>query len=252
MSDREESDVSTPLPRLNRKKQAARVRLVEGILARLSDPLTVETVLAGAGQVHDALNAGTLGAVTDTLLLHCGPFGPPQRALLALQLASRVDELMRGPIAPFTKPTHDQWVPLEVTKVAYSDSRDHRVNAILSMRALSCQPAGYTLSRDFSPGYLRFLAYQIGFSRKLEYDEDIRHFIGLQFWLHLQRGAEDEPRLQFNAWQVSPWMLKHNRTIIKLRTRFVVDDSPECPHEHQHECWDCQECVSSCPASIKR
>jgi len=252
---REESDVPrVPLPRLSYPKLVKLTGDVHSALKLLPNPVTCESIVRHADTIHDAVDAGTKAAIVDSLLPYCGEIDDEKRMLIARQLAGRRDELRTGPIMQFYRPTHDQWVPLEVTSVTHAKWRDDKPGADLRMLGLAFQPAGHLLSKLFPSAFFRFLAYKIGFSRRIQYDDDVRHIVGLRFWLQLKKATDDSPQLEFDQWDMSPWMMRHNKQIIALRTRFEYerDDTPECPAGHTDYCWGCKEPLKTCPASMIR
>jgi hypothetical protein len=249
-------DVQTPLPSLRiRDLEAGRQRLLSFLESYdNNEPLTRERVIAMAPMVTELmlLPEGVVSNVVDSMLPYCGDFGAYDKRTLAYQLSGRAQSLKLHPLQPFYRPTHDQWVPLEVLATVPATWNGTKPGTDVKFLALAGQPAGHQLVRVFPTSYFRFLAYKVGFNRKYQYNDDPRWLIGFRFWLHLKRATDDNPRLEFDDWQMSPWMLKHNRAIIKLRCRFEVEDADDCPHGRTDECVDCPLGVKECHASTHR
>jgi hypothetical protein len=242
-----------PLPRLGYPKLVALTGQLQSVITRYSSAeLTSDMVFRMSELLHELVGVGRKSTIVDSLLPYCGPFDAGKAKLVAMQLAGRKDELRRGPLTPYQIPTYDQWVPVEITHVAYGVWRDDKPGADIKMLALAFQPAGHQLFRKFPSSILRFLAYRVGFSRRTRYDDEVLHFTGFRLWVHVKCAVEGSPRLEIDAWEVSPWMMKHNKAIITLRTRFDVEDGPACPVDATDPCWGCKEPLSVCPASMIR
>ncbi len=184
--------------------------------------------------------------------------------LLAMQVSARRDELSRSPLVAFDRPTLAEWIAMEIKRVEEAEwvTKDGaKAGVELTMLVLSGRPAGHLLRRKFPATWLAGFAYQLGFSRKFQYDYDPRHFLGLRFWGFLQP-QEDSQDLVFVDYAMGPKpkdetkkptgeLVKHNRQIIKLRTRFD-HEAAECPFTRDHPCFDCEVKASQCIASPNR
>jgi hypothetical protein len=170
--------------------------------------------------------------------------------VLARQLAARAKTLTRGPLLAYERPVKPEWVYLEVTGLKAALWRGEKSGVDLQLDALSGHPAGNLLHLKVPISWLSFLAYRIGFSRRVRYDDEPRLFVGLRFLGYLKpRLDSTEP--DFEDWFIDKQCKKHNVQIIKLRTRFSYEKA-ECPFDFSHDCWSCTKDVASCPASYLR
>jgi hypothetical protein len=170
---------------------------------------------------------------------------------LATQLAARSSELLEGPLAKFgLLAVSNEWIPMEVLSVEPAIWRDDAPGALLRLECLYGRPAGHVFPRKFPEGWLRYLAYQIGYSRRVEYPDDSRLFVGLRFWGHMI-AAQTEDKMDFSDWATDAQTIKHNKQIIKLRHRFDRDDV-DCPYELDCECVDCPKTQRACIAAFRR
>ena len=113
--------------------------------------------------------------------------------------------------------------------------------------AMTGQPAGHVLRRKVPNTWLNWFAYQVGYSRAMQYDQVPQHFVGLRFWGFLKPKPESG-EVEFTDWQLNPAFKKHNKAIIKLRTRFE-HNKVDCPKGFTHQCLECPQRRSECPAS---
>ena len=231
------------LEQVNRARQA-----LEYLIGR---ELTVHLSQLIGNHISDLLGTH-VGHTTDTLLQYLGTLTREQVELLAWQFGGRKEELRRGPLQRYWRPTVDHWVPFECRGIRPTVWRQDEPGIELELFGLGFQPAGVTLKRIVSEAWTRFFAYQVGFNRRTQYDDQPKHLIGLWFWLHLKTAQEGDAQVEFDAWQMSPWMLKHNREIIKLRTRFDVDNGPECSYDLEIPCLECVRTSRECVAAVRR
>ncbi len=167
--------------------------------------------------------------------------------VLAWQVASLGDRLDDGLLPAYARPTRPEWVACEINTVHNTVWRDGRRGVTLDLFALAGHPAGNVLQRKVPAAWLSWFAYQVGFTRAIQYDDDPRHFVGLRFWGFLQPKPESND-IDFTSWELSAAFKKHNKRIIKLRTRFDYEKA-ECPLDLDHACWDCPHRRTTCPAS---
>ncbi len=240
-----------PLPTINVDKLARTAQdLRELFEVRIGQVVTHEMGLRWARDVSVLLDlpSKSVNNLVETFRQYVDTkVDRPFVSLLADQLAARERELTTGPLIGFVQPTKREWVPVEVLNVTSDVWRDDKPASLFVMRALGGHPAGHILTRKFPNTWLNFLAYRVGFSRRIQYDFESRHFIGLRFWGFVvpQEGSTE---IVFEDLNISPSFKKANQRIIKLRTRFDYE-AAECPNDFQHTCFECTIEKSQCPAA---
>jgi hypothetical protein len=239
-----------PLPRVSLDKIDAGARpIARAILLSAGECVTYAHVDRWAPVIAIALDRRVTESLTDTLSQFVGrPIFAELANQLAYQLVSRSDELDRGPLLPYQTTVRTEWVGLEVQNVAETVWREDRRGVMLKLFALTGHPAGYKLERKVPAKFLDFFAYQLGFSRRVTYDGDPRHFIGLRFFAYVTPTPEGD--MSFNTFEMTAKVKKLNSAVIKLRTRFEFEKA-DCMHDYEHECWDCAVGRTECRASIR-
>ncbi len=250
-----EPEALPPIPRIAIDKIRVLAHDLEQMfMFRLDETVTDALAVYWADQLALTLDyCGDLKRYRDTMLQYTG-----SKVTLAfckrvsLQLAARQDELRKGPIIYFQRPTKAEWVPLEIqslqTCMWHSKAGD-RAGIEFVMLALGGHPAGHLLRRKFPLAWLGFMARKVGFGRRVQWDDEPQHFLGLRFFGFL-KPREDSTDLEFSDWEVPPKLRKYNYQIIKLRTRFDYELA-ECPRNLQHYCWQCPHKRSQCMASTQ-
>jgi len=200
------------------------------------------------------LNSEETPDIYGTLVQYEGMMLTPEWIdLVSRQLVARKEELGGGPLRLFERPIRDEWVPLEVYSIKPCVWRDNDPGQMLQFYCLAGHPAGHHLQKKLPERFLSYMAYKIGFSRRIQFDHDPLQMIGLRFWGYLLADTEESSDLSFENWDVSNDVLKHNRTIIKLRNRFELDTEDDtCPFALDHYCSECPRSVNECPAAIHR
>lgn len=195
------------------------------------------------------LKQARLAAVYSSILAHVGEgWDGRSPQFLAYQLSGRYQELERGAIAPFTEPSLDGWVGVVVEGMEPAEWRDGRAASIMHLRCFYGHIAGVTLQRKVPDSYLRGMAYSLGFSRKLVYQDQPEDYTGLMMWAYI---TVDEEGYAIKAYEMNSRMYKENREIVKMRLRQLVDmpDDP-CPIAHPFSCRDCDNL--DCAANYRR
>lgn len=167
---------------------------------------------------------------------------------LAWQLVGRQEELERRPLPIVDAPTANGWVAVKIDSITDIAWADDKAGYKLSLSALSGSPAGFKLSRSVPARWLTFIAYKIGYSRRMEYQDEPQHLIGLLLWAYVVSKPDG---LDMVSWNMDKHMSKHNKEILKLRNRFFLDNGPECPFELDTDCIDCTRLTHECQASIR-
>ena len=170
--------------------------------------------------------------------------------LLSAQLAARYEGLQEGPLGKFmVANVVEEWVPLEILSLMPTIWRETKPGIQLQLECLAGTPAGSVFDRKLPLAWLSYLAYRIGFSRRMIYDDtQPQLFAGLRFF-GLMVKLEDRQELDFTDFAVSSAMKKYNQGILKLRLRFELDGDIECPFMLEHECRDCSKTADECPAA---
>lgn len=251
-SEAELDEALLPIPKVNVDRNLATARTIETAIAvRVGEVITETMALRWATLLMGLLQCPDVDVLTQTLFQYVGRTVDRRFArLLSLQLVGRERELALGPLVAYDRPVRAEWIALEIRKVTpciWQDKRGARDGADLSMLVLSGHPAGHILLRKFPESWLNGFAYEVAFNRRLNYDGDIRHFIGMRFLGYLQ--PQEGQELVFVEWWVPEKLRKYNREIAKLRSRFDTDDV-ECPREFEHPCFDCPVKRADCQGSI--
>ena len=200
--------------------------------------------------------------IQSTLLQYVGKsLTPAWCQLLARQLSARKDELKVRPLLPFDRPTHTEWVPIEIIKLTDTVWNETKSGQLLTFFCLAGSPAGYTLKRKFPTRWLAWLAYQIGFTRRMMYQDDPQIFVGMRVWALIGPSEDPQQTMDITDWDVSPAMKKHNKTVAYRRLRFDLKPSltregepgyGACPYDLDDYCHACPKTASECAASYKR
>ncbi len=183
---------------------------------------------------------------------------------LSFLFSSREGELHRGPIVVVESFVTPEWIAVEirgVEEVGFQTKHGVKPGVEFTMLIMTGHLAGQVVQRRFPTSWLAYLAYQVAFSRRLRYDYNPKHFLGLRFWGYVDPNVGQEWRFTDVAIGPSPKdpesktkpggeLLKHNRQIVKLRTRFDFNKA-ECPYEYPHECFDCTVEKCNCIASTR-
>lgn len=179
---------------------------------------------------------------------------------LSRQIAARLDELRTNRLLIYERPVRDEWVPVEILEVTPTKVGDKRGMAV-RMYCLAGHPAGYQLTKTFPENWLAYLAYQIGFSTRIQYNYDCNELVGLRMWASLKIPPRLEDEIIFDEWGITSRLMNHNKSILKLRNRFdilpnQIPDGKEleysCPLDKDSYCSDCTVGVNTCIASPNR
>jgi len=187
------------------------------------------------------------------------------------QLLGRTNELESGPLLPFVKPIQLEWVPFEIVSLSKATWNENKPGQLMTVYCLAGSPAGHRLPKKLPEAWLRFIAYKIGYTRKINYpDDEPWQLIGLRFWGLVIPVTEERSTLDFSDWAIDAQMKKSNAGIIAKRNRHLLDD-PEgptaqecdedpdlkvpkhaCPLRLDHYCSACPHTLAACEASIHR
>lgn len=133
---------------------------------------------------------------------------------MSLQLTVNRGVLLDGqPLHRFDGVSEPEWVPFIVCAMTPC-SFGAKPGLRLLLRVIAGQYAGYSTERSVPVGFLTKLAYDVGFSRRLQYEQPA-DLIGLMFAGLAVPTTESE--LQFEDYKVSAAMKKANRDLIKQR-----------------------------------
>ena len=218
---------------------------------RIDCPITPEMAIHVGGLLAELLGFQDNHTCTQTMLQYVGqPLTRQLAETLAAQIGGRESDLANGPLIAYDRPVRDEWVAMEVRTTREALWRERFAGVEFGLRCFTGHPAGHLIRRKFPEGFLSYLAYQVGWSRRLQFDGDARHFIGLRLWGFL-RPVPDSDEVQFDQWGLTPSFRKHNLQLIRLRTRYDVEDpKAECPNGLTNHCFDCAVTRTECQASL--
>lgn len=184
-----------------------------------------------------------------------------QADILARQLAARKRELEDGVLQLFEELVREEWVAMEVYRVEKCAWRETQAGVLLSLYCLNGHPAGHILQKKFPEPWMAWLAYQVGYSRRLPYDYEVKCFTGLRFWGYLVASKWNPRELDFRDWSVDTKTKKYNQQILRRRLRLDLDlesvredtlGQYSCPFDKYIYCSDCRCTVHECSASYIR
>lgn len=252
------------LPKLNLDKLDARcyevlsaLQLAQGapLTAKLIQDFISPISYACRGDIHQE-------NLRQTLMQYLGkPLTPTWCQLLSRQVGARYEEMLARPLMPFDRPTRIEWVPIEIVKLTETTWNETKSGQQLTFFCLAGSPAGYTLKRKFPTRWLAWLAYQIGFSRRVMYQDDPQIFIGMRVWANIAPATDPQQTMDIVGWDVSPAMKKHNRVVAYRRLRFDLPPSVKrdgepgpgaCPFDLDSYCTACMKTAKECVASYRR
>jgi hypothetical protein len=175
---------------------------------------------------------------------------------ISRQLAVRRSELGSSVIQACPAPVYNEWIPVEIYRMDKCSWMDGKPGVSISMYCLGSSVAGNMLVKRVPESWVSFLAYNIGFNRRLQYDYNPKQLIGLRIWSYVIPNPEKPDLMDFADWGIDPQMRKHNRAIILKRNRFEIEDDGSgncsCPFDYEHYCHDCSKTSCDCIASIIR
>jgi len=174
--------------------------------------------------------------------------------LLSRQIAARLLELEARVVPAFQYVVVPEWTPLEIIAVKEAVWRDTEKGQQFSFLCLSGTAAGHILVKKFPDKFLSYLAYQIGFNKRMNYNYEPKVFLGLRISGLLIPSQRESGQTDISEWQISKNMKKRNVGILKLRTRYdkLHKEGPECPNGFDNACEDCMKNSNDCPASYIR
>lgn len=179
--------------------------------------------------------------------------------VLARQLAARLNELRVSVIQLYDQPSRAEWLPLEIYTMRRVPWKADQAGQELQLYCLAGHPAGHLLPRKVPERWLSWLAYQIGFTRRLQYNEPT-DLVGFRFWSY-GVPAGDPPEFDLQSWATDSKMRQWNQSIIRLRRRLDIEaeripDGKEgeytCPFGYDTYCHECQKNALDCRASFHR
>jgi hypothetical protein len=241
-----------PIPRLNVDKIVGRARALADYFSHLQGRQVSPVLAASTGAVI-ARHCGYPDAhnCVQTMMQYVGETVTPELiTMLSTQFAGREPDLASMPLVGYSRPERPEWIAMEVQTCQACTWRSSDPGVQFRLYCFNGHPAGHTVVRKFPEAFLHYFAYQVGWSRRTEFDGDARHFVGLRFWGYLVP-VPDSDEVRFDDWGLTPAFKKHNRQLIALRTRYDVDEpKAECPRDYDHHCFECPVRKAECPATL--
>ena len=178
---------------------------------------------------------------------------------LVRKLVVNSDSLRAGPILIHTGFHRAQWVPYEIVNLSSAVWKTGSPAKILQLYALAGSCAGEVFDKKVPESWLSYFAYQIGFTRRVQYPDEPILFIRLRFWAYMKPNAEDATKLDFAKFECDRQLKEWNSVIIRRRLRLDLNMDEytkdgdlkkwACPRGYDHYCDRCPESVSFCAAS---
>lgn len=140
---------------------------------------------------------------------------------LSMQLAWNREELDRGrPLLGFTAVPERVWLPF-VIKAVDSVERFGRNFAQLHLLCIGGFAAGYVVRKALPWGFLKKLAYDVGFTRRRPYDEPWQ-LLQLRFAGLIEPSDSDD--LEFTHYKVNTAMKASNKALIQERVPSTTEE----------------------------
>lgn len=172
--------------------------------------------------------------------------------LIARQLAARFNDVCIMPLPAFQE-IAPGWAAFEVVDAKAMPWRETDYGHTYTLYTLTGRMAGMTFDKKFPDGWLRGLAYKLGYSRRNVYSDNGRDMIGFRFWARVAVSERDPKIPEIVDIVADAQVLKHNKAIVKKRVRLEKDleDDP-CPNAFEHPCSECTVTAAECGASYRR
>jgi hypothetical protein len=183
--------------------------------------------------------------------------------VIATQLAAREHEWAHYAIMPFEAVLTPEWVLVSIDDVKPCELGNHKQGTELHLKVLYGKPAGHMLIKRVPTSWLSFVAYRIGYSRRITYNLDPRYFTGLMIWMHVMPDPRNAKGFDISSWAVTNKVKVNNRSVIVRRHRFDYPDALfkrdgsinpdyDCHLELDCSCEDCIVPAQRCNASLIR
>lgn len=228
-----------------------------GLFPREARELTVvdvqQVVRALASHNKRLLQDLPAKTVTATLLQYVGKVTTPRTVnIIARQMAARLDTLFHSPLQSFQMIVTG-WAAFEIIEATAVPWRETDYGHKYTLYALTGGMAGTTFDKKFPDSWLRGLAYKLGYSRRSVYADDGRDLTGFRLWANVALSERDPRVPDITDVLADPQTLKHNKAIVKRRTRLDKDlDEDVCPFLLDHPCNECSKSTSECLAAYSR
>lgn len=207
-----------PRWRLDRDEHEA-LRLYRKVLLRwMGERLTTEISAVLMDDLSDAMElrkSEQLAALADTLLQYHGLIlDMPTLRRMAMQCTCNRKMLEDGqPLRRFTGVLQPEWVPFQIVDLQPCQF-GAKPGMQLDLLVIGGAYAGFPAEKKCPTRFLARMAYDIGFSKRLLYDEP-SDLLGLKFAGYIL--PTQEPELHFEYYAITSPMARENRQTIKQR-----------------------------------
>jgi hypothetical protein len=183
--------------------------------------------------------------------------------IIASQLAAREHEWEFYTIMPFESVLTPEWVLVSIDDVKPCVLGSNKQGTELHLKAMYGKPAGHMLIKRVPTSWLSFLAYRMGYSRRITYNLDPRYFTGLMIWMYVIPDPNNPKGFDISSWAVTNKVKVNNRSVIVRRHRFdypdaifkrdgTVNEDYDCHLGLDCSCEDCTVPAQQCNASLIR
>ena len=161
-------------------------------------------------------------AVIDTFVAYQGKVLTKELAvLLSLQLVWNSDALERGrALTKFTAVPQRTWLPFIIKNIS-SIERFGQQLAQLHLTCIGGFAAGYQVQKSVPWNFLRYFAYQVGYTRRRPYDEPAQ-LLQLRFAGLIEPSDSDE--LDFTHYKLNAGMKRSNKLLVHERSASTEEE----------------------------
>ena len=235
-----DSSEKPQLPRWDFKRRTAFAKKLNAVVFRRWLGCKIDSDIANVMAddlivVLDCEDSSSRLAIVSTIVQHeRGECDLELCRLLSLQLAWNIDLVVKGkPLIRFYGVGDETWMPFEVTQVVEFEHRGRDMVA-LHLLCIGGRAAGYSVVKRVPWRFLRYFAYQVGFNRKVQYEDNPQTIVGIRFAGLVKPSQADD--LDFTEYTTNGSMMKRNKQIIQERSNYEnerVDYSGNTGDTHQ-------------------
>lgn len=170
----------------------------------------------------------------------------------AWRLAGNMPRLKNSvPIDAWTRQAEAETVPVQIIEVRRQRNRWNKQGYELRKRIMAGTPAGELVMRWVSHDYACYLAFQIGFSRKINKGvvrlyTDAHELTSMRLFVRLDPVFSKDGQLTWRQWGISTPLKRWNQEVMLARQKVT----PPCPIAARHPCKVCylgtDACIAGC------
>lgn len=170
---------------------------------------------------------------------------------IAWRLAGNLHLLKAGePVRPWSGQTFVEWVPVHVSAMRSTRNYKNQPAGEFQLRVAAGSPCPMLIVKTLSAGFCSMVARHIGFTNgrgALPY-YDMAELVNLRFRVRLTPQTCANGRPDYDKIKCSGSLLKWNQDVIGMRRRLHRGQHWPCPHNYDHQCFQCPVGYAQCPA----